>query len=488
MHLSPEVTTTFGSTNDFVGLSQLLASAKPSVGPGVTVNIPFGVGITLNSGDQAGDQLPPLVYQKTYQFEPLTGSLALTPGQILANGAVVATESNGQSFNVNTGVLAGAVLHDIAGPIFDKYESYIPSDVRDFLLGNTKISGTPLKSFLFGNSPLDLAALVFAENPAASAGIHALQDMLEVGQYGTMLDNLNPSGPASETSTAEADVESSEDQTGIKYNILDDPAGTILKILSGESADLVTWNVDAAKLIVRAANEYLHLPTDPASLALETGALIELGLLQPITPGTSLNQNSITDAFTKDLDLPLEITLSDKTISQGIQKLISALGPALNQYGIGDVLSDLNEVFGKITNLGVKYSFEFFGDATLGVNSSFLTNPTAHGALSSFFIAAPGMNGPGTFGTLFHVAAHASLGIDLPQDLTGGANVASAAPGLASGNHARRVFGWRIYRRRERRQPQRQRPRRQYFDRRHDRRPGHRSAGGVSGGSTSRRR
>src|SRR6185437_11244019 len=99
LSVSPAVTLSFDATNDFVGLGQLLGSVTPTVGQGATVNIPLGLGVSLNSGDQAGDKLPPLVYQKTYQFNPLNGSLNTSSGEILANGVVVATESNGQDLD-----------------------------------------------------------------------------------------------------------------------------------------------------------------------------------------------------------------------------------------------------------------------------------------------------------------------------------------------------------------------------------------------------
>ncbi len=417
LSISPQVMVSFGTQNDFVSLSTLVNSATPSVTSGETVDIPFGVGITMNSGDQGGDQIPALVYQNSYQFDPINGTLTPSNGQILVGGVVV--ENEGDPSSVNTAVLAGAVLHDIAGPMFDKYESYIPQDVRDFLLGNTVVAGQPLKTYLFGESPLDLAALALEEDPPASIGVRALQNLLEVGQYGSMLDNLNPSDPTQQL-LAQQDQQDTEQQTGIEYNILDDPIGTVLDILSGQPAPLVTWKIDAVNMMVSAANEYLTGSDDPTQHALELQALEAVGLIQKINPNDPNSQ--------------LEITIGNP--AQLAQNLVDALQPLADQLGIGKILDALDQVFQKISNLGLNFSFTFYGGATFGVNSSFLTDPTSSGVLNSLFISAPGMNGPGTFGNLLHMEAHASINIDLPQDLTGSVVV---APGVQPALSAKAV-------------------------------------------------
>jgi hypothetical protein len=415
LSLSPQFTISFGTTNDFVGLSQLLASASPSVSQDFTVNIPFGVGLSLNPSGGSGAGLPSLVYQKTYQFNPLNGSLTPSTGEILAGGGVLAQENDGQGFDIDTGAIAGAVLHAIGGPIFDKYDSYFPQDVSNFLLGNTLIGNTPLKTYLFGETPLDLASLACTiyGGPEAGAMLEGLKEILELGQFGSMLDGLNPTASSQEISDSESDLQETENDTGIEFNILDDPVGTVLGILEGKTVNLVTWNIDLSNLVLRAVTSALLGTDDPDVIRTEEAVLKAAGLLKP---------NPANPA-------QLEVVIGNPIALA--QKLLDQLEPVANQYGLGKVLSTLDSVLGQISNLGLNFSFLAYGGATLGVNSSFLTDPTAQGILSSFFISATGMNGPGTFGNLLHIEMHASLNIDLPQDLTGGADVASSSEALA---------------------------------------------------------
>jgi hypothetical protein len=348
LNMSPTYTLTFpGAGDNFV-----FTLPTPTVASsGTTLNLPLSVNLSLAP-------LPTLGFSHSVAFDLNDLSTPQqTPTTVTLNNAVVATDDPSMSTDGSAvASLTEQILTTAGGPLFDRLNGLIPTQVDQLLLGQTEVlpgTGVTLQTLLGGQTPIDLLQLVGVPAPVTTI----IDDLATASEFANQLHNVS-------SDNAESTLTSAESSLGIQFPLLDNTIQTLTNLLTGTPVDIVTWTFNLLD-----TNKYPELAP----------------LLQTAPDGStsiaaSIDSNTIKDSISS-------------LFPSGFQPVVDQL----LQYYIPDFTG----------------TFYFRGAATLGIDTTFLTQPSANGLLDSFFIDS---------GDILSVSFSASLSASFPPVSTSGSS------------------------------------------------------------------
>lgn len=325
---APTVALDFGVGTSPVTLEQLAGAANVDfTHPNLTVPVQIEL--------DASGPLPELGYNTVFTFDS-------------SNGAVVTQDNDqitiaGDAVGANSEALITFAIQQAAGPLFDRIGDFIPTEVAQYLLGQTELfTGLTVSDLLEGvsaplggavDTPIDLLQLVGVPGPVIAFAENFLQ-------VSTLADTAS-SNPIEAAETAE--------DIGVVIPLISNPIETVVGILAADApVDLVTWNVDVIDLL----RDELGLPAN--------------------APNPSFVVTSPTGIDRIQID-------TEYSLSGAISTLLSPLPESLQS-----VAQRAIELLGDVS---VDLLFEFQAGIVAGVDTTFLfQGPSAASLADSFFI------------------------------------------------------------------------------------------------------
>ncbi len=349
---SPTITATF-QVGGTIAPSDLKNASPQAKINNTGATIPFQADVTFGNVGTFS-----YVSSLTYDLQSGFQSNAADNSQVLytapgSNTPVLLQQSNQPVDSDNLPIQT--VLRVVAGPLFAKLggvNGIIPQDLTEFLLGKTEIAPGLTISDLLGGTPDNPVGPIDILGQALNTVFTGSGTVISVVK--TLLQAADFAGHL-ESNASATTLEDDAKALNVTFPILDQPLETIKDILAGTATPLVEWNIDMVKLL---------LEEFPAGLQ----AAEQLHLYDPNT-----------GYFTVDF-------------SQFGQNIAKRVFDALAQTGIASALGqDTVDILEKALSIYLKSlfplsgSFSLYAKGTVGIDSTFLTDPSLGGVANSFF-------------------------------------------------------------------------------------------------------